>query len=130
MTAPDNGVHITSFGYGHDAPPAAHLTVDLRVHFRDPHVNPALRHLTAHDPAVRDAVLSTPGIPHLIAALAETVAAYRAGPTPAPITVAIGCAGGRHRAATVATALADRLHGMDIPATVAHRDLHRPVITR
>src|SRR5579883_2061587 len=34
--APTPAVRITSFGYLHDAAPLAHLTVDLRTHFRDP----------------------------------------------------------------------------------------------
>lgn len=53
-------VEIVSFGYLHDAPPAAHLTIDLRQHFRDPHVSPELRFMTADDAPVREAVLNTP----------------------------------------------------------------------
>ncbi|WP_037802786.1 RapZ C-terminal domain-containing protein, partial [Streptomyces resistomycificus] len=55
-------VTVVSFGYLHDAPPAADLTVDLRHHFRDPHVSPELRYMTAKDREVRDAVMGTPGI--------------------------------------------------------------------
>ncbi|WP_435837479.1 hypothetical protein [Streptomyces chartreusis] len=39
-------VEIVSFGYLHAAPPAAHLTIDLRHHFRDQHVSPELRYMT------------------------------------------------------------------------------------
>ncbi|QMV25189.1 ATPase [Streptomyces sp. SCUT-3] len=123
-------MRIVSFGYLHGEPPAAHLTADLRVHFRDPHVSPELRYMTAEDQAVRDAVLGTAGIPQLVATLADAVTAYRSGPSAGPLTVAVGCAGGRHRAATVAAALADRLAGMDVPADVVHRDLHRAVVER
>ena len=118
-------VHVTSFGYLHGFPPQAHITLDLRHHFRDPHVRPELRHLTAHDQAVRDAVLTTPGIRDLLDALEAAVRAYLAGPTAGPVTVAVGCAGGRHRAATVAAVLAERLG-----APVTHRDLHQPVVDR
>jgi hypothetical protein len=62
-------VEIVSFGYLHDAPPTGHLTIDLRP-FRDPHVSPELRHMTANDEAVRGAVLGTPGISSLVAATA------------------------------------------------------------
>jgi len=62
-------VEIVSFGYLHGPPPTAHLILDLRSHFRDPHVDPGLRELTA----------------------------YRSGPSAGPVTVAVGCAGGRHR---------------------------------
>lgn len=118
-------VAVTSFGYLHGPPPEAHITLDLRHHFRDPHVNPALRELTAHDGAVAAAVLTTPGINQLISAAADLVHAYQAGPSAGPVTVAVGCAGGRHRAATVAMELGARLS-----ATVVNRDLDKPVVNR
>lgn len=118
-------VEIISFGYLHGEAPHAHLVLDLRTHFRDPHVDPALRYLTARDVEVRDAVLRTPGIRALVDATAAAVRAYQDGPTPAPITVAVGCAGGRHRAATVAMELASQTS-----ATVVHRDLIKPVVER
>ncbi|MYS27678.1 ATPase, partial [Streptomyces sp. SID7804] len=73
-------VEIVSFGYLHDEPPAAHLTIDLREHFRDPHVSPELRYMTAHDEPVRTAVLSTPGVAALALATAAAVEAYASGP--------------------------------------------------
>ncbi|MFD7922525.1 ATPase [Streptomyces sp. NPDC059740] len=123
-------VTVTSFGYLHAPAPEAHLTADLRTHFRDPHVAPELRHMTAHDQAVRDAVLNTPGIPAVIDALTHAVHGYLAGPSTGPTAVAVGCAGGRHRAATVAAALHQRLTDAGVPAHLVHRDLHRPVVAR
>lgn len=123
-------VEITSFGYLHDDPPAAHLTLDLRHHFRDPHVSPELRQMTANDEPVRLAVLSTPGITDLVAAIAAAVNAFATGPSAGPITVADGCAGGRHRAPTFAQALADQLATDGHTVTVQHRDLHLPVVNR
>lgn len=124
MAMPPAAVVITSFGYLHGPPPAAHITLDLRDHFRDPHVSPELRYLTARDEPVRRAVLATPGIPHLVDAAVSAVTAYRAGPSAGPVTVAVGCAG-RHRAATVAEVLAARLG-----ASVTHRDLDKAVVDR
>lgn len=118
-------VEITSFGYLHGDAPEAHITLDLRHHFRDPHVNPALKHMTAHDDEVRDAVLNTDGIRELISAACLMVHAYQLGPQPGPVTVAVGCAGGRHRAASVAMALSELTGG-----GVFHRDLHLPVVER
>lgn len=123
-------VEITSFGYLHAAAPDAHLTVDLRAHFRDPHISPALRYMTADDEPVRAAVRATPGIPQLLDALAAAVAALAAGPSATTITVATGCAGGRHRAPAVARDLADRLTGSGHSVTVRHRDLGQPVVQR
>ncbi|MFI9552085.1 RapZ C-terminal domain-containing protein [Nonomuraea endophytica] len=123
-------VEIVSFGYLHGEPPAAHLTIDLRHHFRDPHVSPELRYMTAHDEPVRATVLATPGIAALVEATAAAVAAFAAGPSAGPVIVADGCAGGRHRAPTFAMALADRLRRNGVTVAVSHRDLAKPVVQR
>lgn len=121
---------ITSFGYLHGTPPDAHLTLDLRHHFRDPHVSPELRHMTAYDSEVRHAVLGTPGIPALVEAISDAVVAYLHGPGGQAVNVAVGCAGGRHRAAVVAEAIRTALADEDVTAAVVHRDLERPVVDR
>ncbi|MEU6535810.1 RNase adapter RapZ [Streptomyces sp. NPDC047000] len=123
-------VEIVSFGYLHDAPPSAHLTVDLRHHFRDPHVSPELRHMTADDEPVRAAVLATPGITDLVTATAAAVLAFASGPSAASVTVADGCAGGRHRAPTFANVLAERLTAAGHRVSVRHRDLGKDVVER
>jgi RNase adaptor protein for sRNA GlmZ degradation len=125
-------IEITSFGYLHGEPPAAEITLDLRTHFRDPHFSPELRYLTAHDQAVRDAVRSTPGITELAAAAAAAVDAYTSGPsaTGKALRVATGCAGGRHRAASVALEVADVLTTRGYRVCVIHRDLDKPVVER
>lgn len=123
-------VEITSFGYLHAEPPTAHLTIDLRQHFRDPHVRPELRYMTAEDEPVRTAVLNTPGITDLITSTAAAVDAFAAGPSTGVVTVADGCAGGRHRAPTFARALADRLLQAGHTVVLTHRDLDKPVVQR
>ncbi|MFE4514202.1 ATPase [Kitasatospora sp. NPDC056783] len=123
-------IEVVSFGYLHADPPEATVVLDLRRHFRDPHVDPALRHQSAHDLPVRQAVLATPGIRELIAGTALLADAYDAGPTEAPLTIAVGCAGGRHRAATVAMALARRLAKTGSTVRLTHRDLDKPVVDR
>lgn len=140
-------ITITSFGYTHGDPPEAHLTADLRTHFRDPHVSPELRYLTAADPEVRHAVMATPGVPDLIVSLAHAVDAYQDGPSAGDTAIAVGCAGGRHRAATIAGALAAVLtadkeqaaaYGLAdlaaprtaLPVDLRHRDIDLPVIHR
>ena len=125
-----HAVTITSFGYGHGPAPEAHIVLDLRTHFRDPHVDPALRGLTARDQRVRRAVHDTPGVLELVDATAAAVRAYLAGPSAGPVTVAVGCVGGRHRSGVVADTLRIVLDDHDIPAAVQHRDIDRPVIRR
>ncbi|MFG3254934.1 ATPase [Streptomyces sp. NPDC048172] len=123
-------VEIVSFGYLHGEPPPAHLTIDLREHFRDPHVSPELRYMTADDEPVRAAVLNTPGVAELVEAAATAVAAFASGPSARVVTVADGCAGGRHRAPTFARALAERLRAAGHSVTVRHRDMGKPVVAR
>jgi UPF0042 nucleotide-binding protein len=104
--------------------------VDVRHHFKDPHVDPALRYLTAADPPVMAAVLGTPGIPGLIRSIVDMAHAYWCAPRPDPLTIAIGCAGGRHRSAAVAIEAARLLELDGAAVSLVHRDLSRPVIER
>lgn len=120
-------VEIVSFGFLHAAPPAADVTVDVRP-FRDPHVSPELRHMTACDEPVRRAVLETPGIPQLVWDTAREVD-HRAFSAPL-VTLAVGCSGGRHRAPTVAREVAARLIAAGHAVAVRHRDLGKPVVQR
>jgi len=128
--APEPDVTIVSFGYGHGPAPDAHLTVDVRDHFRDPHFDPALRTLTTEDARVIDAVRRTPGVAELIAAIVDVVRAFRRGPAPGPLRVAIGCVGGRHRSAAIAIEVALRLGEDGVAVSLRHRDMARPVIDR
>ncbi|RPE26595.1 RapZ C-terminal domain-containing protein [Kitasatospora cineracea] len=125
-------VTIISFGYLHGTPPPAHLVFDLRDHFRDPHKRPAFRDLTGDDPEVQAAVLGTDGIPDLIDAATMAVRAYAGGPRAAEfgLTVAFGCAGGRHRAHVAAADTARLLIAEGYDVTLIHRDVHRAVVER
>lgn len=125
-------VRLVSFGFLHSAPPPeAHVVVDLRTHFRNPHVSPELRALTSVDPRVREHVLATPGLGALIDAITATALAMASGPAGADVVIAIGCAGGRHRAPTVAREVAERLDGReDVDIELDTRHLTRPVVGR
>ncbi|WP_327048960.1 RNase adapter RapZ [Microbispora sp. NBC_01189] len=126
----DVQVRIESFGYLHGEPPAAHLTIDLRQHFKDPHVSPELRYMTARDEAVATTVLGTTGIADLIEATVTAVTAFLSGPSAGPVFVADGCAGGRHRAPVFAEHLANRLRCEGLTVALHHRDLDKPVVER
>jgi hypothetical protein len=113
LAQPPADVTIVSIGRLHDDARGEHanvlqratIAIDLRHHFRDPHIQADLRQLTAHDQAVRDTVMDTPGVREVLAATALQVQGYLAGPTTAPVTVVTQCEGGRHRAAATAMAL-------------------------
>lgn len=145
-------VEIVSFGFLHGPAPAAHVMIDVRQHVRDPHINPALRELTARDLRVRQNVMHTPGVRPLLAGIVAVIEAYQTGPSGlrtaprGPVRVALGCAGGRHRAPVLGMALAAVMAGDTITAygygvsylsiwqgwriELTHRDLHKPVVRR
>jgi UPF0042 nucleotide-binding protein len=118
-------ITITSFGYRHAPAPEATVTVDLRECLRDPHVDPALRNLTGEDPDVVKAVLATPGARMLASQLFGLAAGLAARDM--PVSVAIGCAGGRHRSVVLAALLATELHEV-APTRLVHRDVALPVL--
>ncbi|NUV64297.1 ATPase [Streptomyces sp. CAI-85] len=127
----DVDLALVSFGYLHGPAPEAELVVDMRRHFRDPHVSPELRELTATDERVTRAVLDTDGVRELAAAILAAIAAYRSGPSGGVIRVAVGCAGGRHRSAAMVNHLAHHVRTHSVLAVaVDHRDMHRPVVDR
>jgi UPF0042 nucleotide-binding protein len=121
-------IQIVSFGYGHpEGSPDADLVIDLRP-YRDPHVRPEFRNLTAFDAEVRDTVRTTPGIPTLLTETLRHVAQLAAnGRT---ITIATGCVGGRHRGPAFALDLADMLQKLGHHVGWTHRDINKPVINR
>ncbi|WP_373922009.1 hypothetical protein [Streptomyces sp. T12] len=110
------------------------MTIDLRHHFRDPHVSPELRYMTADDEPVRTAVLHTPGITDLVDATGTAVAAFASGPSAGAVTVADGCAGGQHRTVDRTTgghAGSERIPRLSSPtdtacATAATEDSRKP----
>lgn len=124
-------IELISFGYLHGGPPtSATVVTDVRRHFRDPAREPRIRCLTALDTEIRNKVLATRGIPALIDALTAVAATYASTRADEPAVIAVGCAGGRHRSATIVAEIALRLQTRGIPATVTHRDIDKPVTGR
>ncbi|MFI0934636.1 hypothetical protein ACH4RG_23300 [Streptomyces sp. NPDC021019] len=136
-------IRVISFGYGHTGlldddghnvlePPTADVTLDLRRVLYNPHQDPAMRHLTGLDDTVHAHVLATPGarILALNTAMAAHTLMHQAHPP--VVTVAAGCAGGRHRAVSMARAVLDFLTDMSAGGgyrtELVHRDAHRPVL--
>ncbi|MEU4986633.1 RNase adapter RapZ [Streptomyces sp. NPDC021969] len=122
-------IEFVSFGYLHGPAPEADLVIDMRRSFRDPHVSPELRNLTAADERVMNAVLNTDGVPALALAVRDAVDAFRAGPGGGTVRIAVGCAGGRHRSAALVNHLA-ALYADELTVSAHHRDIHRPVVDR
>ncbi|NUT91251.1 MAG: hypothetical protein HOY78_04400 [Saccharothrix sp.] len=127
-------VHLVSFGYLHSEPPAADIIVDVRQVLRDPARarDGGLLDLDGRDPWVFAAVLDTPGALSLAAGVyLGAVSLHQAGK---PVTVAIGCAGGRHRSVALVEHLALLLaaddYGDPVPVRVDHLHVHLPRVLR
>ncbi|MEU4235383.1 RNase adapter RapZ [Nonomuraea sp. NPDC026600] len=130
MPKQTTAAEITSFGYGHAAPPAADIVVDARRRFRNPHADPRMRELTGLEEIVRSQVLATPGVAAVIRRTAQLAAELTTTTTTGPVTVAVGCVGGRHRSVAMAAAIATELTDAGLPVALVHRDVDRPVIQR
>jgi UPF0042 nucleotide-binding protein len=120
---------LISFGYLHGEQPSADSTVDVRP-YRDPHVDPRMRQLTGADQAVTDKVLTTPGIPAVVNDIVLDGVLHENRVFGAPGTIAVGCAGGRHRSVVVVNKAAILLRQMGHAVTVTHRDIDKPVVNR
>jgi UPF0042 nucleotide-binding protein len=121
-------VVVVSFGHLHGSPPPAHVVVDVRELLRDPLTDPALRELTGLDEPVREHVLATAGATALVAGLEQVAGALHGLRPGEPVSIALGCGGGRHRAPALAAELGARLARAGYPTTVAHRHIDRPVV--
>ncbi|MFI6302159.1 ATPase [Amycolatopsis thailandensis] len=113
--------HLTSFGYLHGTPPTADRVEDVRDRLRDPAAARDILDLDGHHPRVQAVVLNTPGAIQLL----DNLVNYCELPA-TPNRIAIGCAGGRHRAPSLTELLAGLLRGRGHQVTVEHRDVHRP----
>jgi UPF0042 nucleotide-binding protein len=125
-------VVVHSFGYLHEPPPDADITIDLRQVARDPHTTPEMRELTGLEPTIKWHVLDNPDVLGVLRALYHLTMAYLPSKDAAGtvVRVAIGCAGGRHRSVVVANELVDMLTVVGVGADVEHRDILRPVVIR
>jgi RNase adaptor protein for sRNA GlmZ degradation len=118
-------ITLISFGYLHGTPPQADRVEDVRDRLRDPAAARDILDLDGHHPRVQGVVLATPGALQLLDNLVE-YCELPAGPS----RIAIGCAGGRHRAPSLIELLANLLQGRGHTVTVEHRDVHRPRVLK
>lgn len=122
-------MRIISFGYLHGPPPPAHIVLDVRDLFRDPHVDPAMRQMTGLDQAVIANVHGQHGADRFVRDLGAVVSGLSI--VHDTVTVAIGCAGGRHCGVVLANELVGWLDQYGYrAATVEHRDVDKPVVER
>lgn len=121
---------LISFGYLHlspdEDPVDADRVEDLRVRLRDPAAAREILDLDGRHPRVREVVLNTPGA----RALLDNLVDYALLPTAGPRSIAIGCAGGRHRSVALVETLASVLRSLDRPVEVEHWHVHLPRVLK
>jgi len=120
-------IHVISFGYGHDTPPTADFTIDVRKSLRNPFHDDSLRDRNAFDRAVYEHVRKTDGARELVRGLASLVMSFEFS-TGRDVTIAFGCVGGRHRSAALAMMLEDELSLNGCDTTLSHRDIFKPLL--
>ncbi|MFB6807604.1 hypothetical protein [Streptomyces sp. NPDC056387] len=126
-------IRLTSFGYlqlptgpdGSPVPPTADRIEDVRDRLRDPAAARDILDLDGLNPRVQDIVLATPGARELLANLAE-YADLPAGPS----RIAIGCAGGRHRASGLTELLAHELRSRGREVVIEHLHVYLPRVLK
>ena len=117
---------VLSFGFKLGLPAESDLVFDVRF-LKNPHFDPALRHLTGLDPRIVRYLKRAPGTvdfqSRLLDFLSFVVPNYVAEGK-AYLTIAIGCTGGRHRSVMIARELAQALDQIEgVTVRLRHRDL-------
>ncbi|MFD8564680.1 hypothetical protein ACFV1N_46080 [Streptosporangium canum] len=117
-------MHLISFGYLHlkgQATPQADRVEDVRKRLRDPAAAQHILDLDGLDPRVQDVVLATTGARELL----DNLLAYAELPA-GPERIAIGCAGGKHRAVALTDLLGRRLRERGHQVVIEHLHVHLP----
>jgi RNase adaptor protein for sRNA GlmZ degradation len=116
---------LISFGFLHATQlPEADRIEDVRRRLRDPARARDILDLDGRDKLVQHIVWDTPGAAPLLDNLADYAKRCR------PAAIAIGCAGGKHRAPALVELLAKRLRITIRLVTVRHLHIHLPRVLR
>lgn len=126
-------LHLISFGYlhqpldieGNPIPPAADRIEDVRDRLRDPAAARNILDLDGTHPRVQAVVLGTPGALELV----DNLVAYAALPA-GPTSIAIGCAGGKHRACALTEILGQRVRELGRKVEIEHLHAHLPRVLK
>jgi UPF0042 nucleotide-binding protein len=118
---------FVSFGYKYGVPIDADLLFDVRF-LPNPYYDLRLKPLTGLDEAVREFVLTSPGIQEYfekLTPLLDYLFPRYMAEGKAHLTVGVGCTGGRHRAVAIAAWLAEQYRQKGFQTIVRHRDIAR-----
>lgn len=120
-------ITIVSFGFLHTKqPPVADRVEDVRRRFRDPAAarEAGILDLDGGHPRVRAVVEATPGVPDFVAELVGWCVSREVG------RLAIGCAGGKHRAKALAEMVREGMEELGDRARVIHLHAHLPRVIK
>lgn len=123
----DTRITTMSFGFKYGLPVDADFVIDVRF-LTNPYWVTELRHLTGHDPEVRDFVLNLPGAHDFVdgyVKVIEPVLAKFSHELKPFLTIAVGCTGGKHRSVAIAEEIARQLNAAGHTTRTIHRDLGR-----
>ena len=129
MTVPKT-ITLLSFGFQYGLPAEADTVLDTRG-MVNPFYEPALREHTGLDAAVQEFIwrdgASRAYLEAMQTLLERRMALYARWDSPnrKPLTVAVGCTGGRHRSVATVLRLAETLRALGYEVTVRHRELER-----
>lgn len=119
-------VHIATFGYRYQPPPAANVVYDVRW-MPDPHTTAELHDLSGLDQPVQEWLFTQHGVKDWFDALMEVLdpqltAAERDSRS---LTWAFGCAGGHFRSVAIAERVAAKVSPAGMTVSIGHLDLNR-----
>ena len=120
-------VTVMSFGYKHGIPLEADLVFDVRF-LPNPFYVEELRPLSGLDRPVAEFVFSYPQtrqFMEMIAQMLDFLMPHYVEEGKVGLTIAIGCAGGRHRSVAIAAALNDYLVAKGISSENVNRDIEK-----
>ena len=121
-------ITLMSFGFLYGLPQNADSVIDVRG-LKNPYYIPELKEKSGLDQEVRDYIFSFPESKEYLSAILQMLRvrlrlfAQWDSPTRHPLTVAIGCSGGKHRSVTMTLAIAAALQQEGYQVEVIHRDL-------
>ena len=119
---------IMSFAFSRGEPPDANLVFDMRF-LRNPHWQDELRPLSGLDAPVGAYIAGDEAYGEALArieAVLLTLLPLYQGDAAAPVRIAFGCTGGRHRSVHIAEHVAGRLRAAGFSPRLDHRDLAAP----
>lgn len=121
-------IKLMSFGYLYGLPENADTVIDTRG-LKNPFYVPELKDKTGLDREVYDYIFSFPETAEYFEAILQMLRirlrlyAQWDSPLRHPLTVCVGCSGGRHRSVTITRALAEALQHDGYAVEVIHREL-------